>query len=779
MKSGGAVLALALLLLMLLLVGAACAVASLRKAERRARHADEVRLELAQLQGALIDAETGQRGYMATGDAMFLEPYTRGLAVWRTSFEKVRNLTADNPRQRQRLAELGLLIERRLEDMKSAMAARERGITGAALVPLLAEGKRTMDLIRSSIGEMDREEVHLDQQRTHESVHREQVLFVTVTLFAAALSLLCAGASAWASRNRQQQVDRARVAELTGSLLETTLYRLLVESVNDATFILDPKGYVTTWNAAAERIKGYAAAEILGKHFSTFYPPEDVVAGKPERELDDAAREGCVVDEGWRVRKDGSRFWANVTITAMRNESGELVGFAKVTRDLTERMRNEERLRHLAAKNAALEARAVVEQALLARREFLVKAGGALASSLDYRTTLATVANLAVPDIADWCSVELLEPGAAAPVQVAIAHADPSKVQVVREIAERYPPDPNAPTGAPQVIRSGRSELYTEIPPGLLEAAARDSEHLRMIRELKLESGMVVALKGRDRVLGAISFVYADSGRRYTEADLAFAEDFARRAAMAIENAQAHAALSEALEFQERFAAILGHDLRNPLAAMDMARELLAQRAMAANDATTTRILARIEASSRRMSRMVEQILDLARSRLGGGLEIRPAPMDLCGMLNGIVNELRTAYPSRTIHLRCSPLLGSWDRDRLEQVFSNLVGNAIHHGDPEKPVTVEVRKEDGMVCAEVHNHGPPIPEEVRAVLFSPFRRGSRESRSVNAAGLGLGLYISHELVVTHGGKLDVRSSAAEGTTFRVILPSHDTKLVTE
>ncbi|HEY5089935.1 MAG TPA: PAS domain S-box protein, partial [Polyangia bacterium] len=120
-------------------------------------------------------------------------------------------------------------------------------------------------------------------------------------------------------------------------------FRLLVESVSDyAIFVLDPDGHVATWNIGAERIKGYRAAEIIGKHFSIFYPPEDVAAGKTDLELEIATREGRFEEEGWRVRKDGSRMWANVTITALRSPDGKLIGFAKVTRDLTERRRTEE-----------------------------------------------------------------------------------------------------------------------------------------------------------------------------------------------------------------------------------------------------------------------------------------------------------------------------------------------------------------------------------------------------------------------------------------------------
>jgi len=130
-------------------------------------------------------------------------------------------------------------------------------------------------------------------------------------------------------------------------------FRLLVEAVQDyAIFLLDPHGRVSTWNMGARRIKGYEASEIIGSHFSRFYPPEDIASGKPPRELEIALKEGRVQDEGWRLRKDGSRFWANVTITALRDGEGKLVGFAKVTRDATERMKANEALRK---SNEALE----------------------------------------------------------------------------------------------------------------------------------------------------------------------------------------------------------------------------------------------------------------------------------------------------------------------------------------------------------------------------------------------------------------------------------------
>jgi PAS domain S-box-containing protein len=358
-------------------------------------------------------------------------------------------------------------------------------------------------------------------------------------------------------------------------------FQLLVESVKDyAIFMLDPSGYITTWSAGAAQIKGYTADEIVGKHFSAFYLPEDVAAGKCERELEVATREERFEDEGWRVRKDGSRFWANVVITPLRAPDGALIGFAKITRDLTERQQAEQNLRALVAAE---------------------------------RT----------------------------------ASAEKSRVQ----------------------------------------------------------------------------------------------------------------------EFEERFLAILGHDLRQPLASIELRVGLLRQQS---KSPAFVQDVDAIHDGVRRMSRMIQQILDFTRNRLGGGLKLVFSPMDLREALMPIVDELRTAHPSATIQVQCPTLSGAWDRDRLAQVFSNLIGNALVHGDPAKPVTVTAGAEALRVWVEVHNEGPPIPQELQSVLFHPFLRGERESPS--PVGLGLGLYISNEVVLGHGGQIEIRSTAAEGTTFRVVLP---------
>ena len=168
---------------------------------------------------------------------------------------------------------------------------------------------------------------------------------------------------------------------------------------------------------------------------------------------------------------------------------------------------------------------------------------------------------------------------------------------------------------------------------------------------------------------------------------------------------------------------------------------------------------------------MIEQILDLTRTRLAAGLELNPEPFDLRDTIARVVEELHVAHPSRSVDVASPPLPGKWDKDRLEQVFSNLVGNALVYGDPAKPVAVRARVEGRVVVVEVHNDGPPIPEDLQGAIFDPFRRGQQDSHASKRAGLGLGLYISKEVTLAHGGDITVRSTATEGTTFQVTLPA--------
>jgi PAS domain S-box-containing protein len=222
---------------------------------------------------------------------------------------------------------------------------------------------------------------------------------------------------------------------------------------------------------------------------------------------------------------------------------------------------------------------------------------------------------------------------------------------------------------------------------------------------------------------------------------------------------------------RELFLGMLGHDLRNPLGAIVASAGTLSMHD--GLDERARRMVARIGNSSSRMARLVEQILDFASVRAGGGIPVVRRPVDIAAVCDEVIDELRTAHPDRRIEARClGDGSGVWDPDRLSQVFSNLVGNALAHGDPHEPIRVLVTQQNGQVMVRVHNMGPPIPADTIPTLFDPFRR-ARDSKRTAVPGLGLGLYITREIVRAHGGTIDVRSSRDAGTTFCVRLPRHD------
>jgi PAS domain S-box-containing protein len=216
---------------------------------------------------------------------------------------------------------------------------------------------------------------------------------------------------------------------------------------------------------------------------------------------------------------------------------------------------------------------------------------------------------------------------------------------------------------------------------------------------------------------------------------------------------------------RELFLATLGHDLRNPLNTI-VASAYLLQRQV---EEKSARSVARILQSGERMARMIHQLLDFTRARLGGGIPVQGAETDLQAICVAALEELEAQHANRFRFRSEGDARGSWDADRLAQVFSNLLGNAVDHGDPTSPIEVSLRRRGDAILFEVTNAGPPIPESLRAVLFDPFRRGAQELHS-RQKGLGLGLYISREIVRAHGGSIDVESDA-EKTTFRVVLPA--------
>ncbi len=339
------------------------------------------------------------------------------------------------------------------------------------------------------------------------------------------------------ARFRGEQ-ERSRLSERDARLSQEWLATAL-RSIGDAVITTDRQGQVTFLNPVAVALTGWSVADARGRPLAEVFPVFDEATRAPAESP--AARVLGEVVVGVHNRhvvlrpRDGRELPIAERAAAIRSDAGELVGVVLVFRDVSADRKEE------------------------AQRALLAQAVAELSSSLDYQTTLATVVRLAVPAVADWCAVDMVEDGALA--RLAVAHVDPAKIEFVRELERRYPPDPHATSGVPNVARTGQAELMSEIPAAALEAVARDAEHLQLIRALALRSYIAVPIHHDGRVVGVISLVMAESQRTYDAGDLAFATQLADRAAIAIENASAYREAerlrAEAAADRDRLAAMI------------------------------------------------------------------------------------------------------------------------------------------------------------------------------------------------------------------------------
>ena len=291
-------------------------------------------------------------------------------------------------------------------------------------------------------------------------------------------------------------------------------------------------------------------------------------------------------------------------------------------------------------------------------------------------------------------------------------------------------------------------------------------EHLWPVLRAEGIAGVAfIPLVSGGRLLGKFMLYHA-APRDLRPPELELARAIADHVAAAVVRFDAVDELRRGLRLNEMFIGILGHDLRNPLNAIVTAAQLALMRSTGEK---LQKPLSRILTSSGRMTRMIDQLLDFTRVRVGGRIPIAPRPLDVLPLLRQIVEELEDAYPERALQLEASGgTTGNWDADRLGQVFSNVIGNALQHGEPSAPVTVRVEGQDaGTIRVDVHNVGC-VPPQYRDTLFEPMSGGTL--RRDGSRGLGLGLYITREIVRAHGGSIVCSSDAVAGTTLSLTLP---------
>jgi len=404
------------------------------------------------------------------------------------------------------------------------------------------------------------------------------------------------------------------------------------------------------------------------------------------------------------------------------------------------------------------------------RAGFLAAAGTALSASLDYESTLKAVAKLAVPTIADWCAVDMAGEGGSLQ-RLAVAHVDPAKVELAVSLQERYPPDPSAPGGVHEVLRTGKPTFMSRIPPALVDAAARDDEHRRLLNELKLTSYMCVPLLAHGKAFGAITFVSAESEREYSEDDVRFAMELAARASLAVENARSYARANEASRLKDEFLATLSHELRTPLnAVLGYARML---RLGTVEQEKATPALEVVERNATALKQIIEDVLDVSRI-VAGRLRLNVESVDLPAILQESCATVIPAAHAKGVRLETviDPLNApvSGDPDRLQQIVWNLLSNAIKFTPRGGKVQLRLSRVNSHVEITVSDTGRGIAADFLPFVFERFRQGDA-SFSREHGGLGLGLAIARQLTELHGGTIVAASDGpGRGAIFTVKLP---------
>jgi PAS domain S-box-containing protein len=471
-----------------------------------------------------------------------------------------------------------------------------------------------------------------------------------------------------------------------------------------------------------------------------------------------ALEDGTDLDHEFRiVHPDGSIAWM-VSKGKVFREGNRAVRMVGIGADITARRR------------AAEDAR------------FLADASSALAAIVDTASTFRSLARLAVPAFADWCAVDMLDAGGGLR-RVAVAHVDPARVELAHDLHRRFPPDPSSPSGVWNIIRTGKSEIVPEVTDAMLEASVKDPELLAALRGLGLRSYMGVPVSVRGRVLGVLTFIAAESGRRYDARDLAVAEDLAARAGVAVQNARLYEELREADRRKDGFLAMLAHELRNPLAAADSALRVLAlggdaDRAEWAREATARQV--------RHLAHMVDELLDVSRLQRGK-VRLRPETLDLARLTREAAGDRRPVVEQAGLTLEIDvpeePVWVRGDPTRLTQVLGNLLANAIKFAGAGSRVRVRLTTDadPDRAVLEVTDNGAGIDADLLLRLFEPFVQGDA-SLERTRGGLGLGLALVKGLAELHGGSVTAASEGPGcGARFTVHLPltSPPTELAAE
>nr|WP_304941031.1 PAS domain S-box protein [Tychonema sp. LEGE 06208] len=564
-----------------------------------------------------------------------------------------------------------------------------------------------------------------------------------------------------AEEQRNLALAREQVARRQTEASEQ-LYRALAEAIPQIVWTALPNGSLDYCNQGWFEYSGMTLEETKGWGWQPALHPDDVEHTLERWNNSVQTGETYEVEYRFKRASDGAYRWHLGRATPVRDAEGKILKWFGTCTDIDDR--------HRWTQTADFRARAL---ALLS------------SASLDYQQALQGLADLAVPELGDWCCVHLIEPDGSLRLQ-AVANSDPNKVALLWQIDQRLPVDPQGRHGVAKVLRTGEAKLYPEIPNWALEAVVPDRELLLVLCSHSPLSAICVPLMARGRTLGAISLLCGESGRRCEYADLVLLSDLARDAAVAIDNARLYREASETNRIKDEFLATLSHELRTPLNAVVGWSQILRQRKLSPEK--TAVALETIERNGRLQTQMIEDLLDVSRI-VSGKVCLKLSPVNLVGTVETAVKALIPDAEARGVELvsyygeGVSTLRG--DAARLQQVVWNLLSNAIKFTPRGGRIEIRVwdegesRSAGGAILSVSPVHsvtiaitdtGIGISKEFLPFVFDRFRQADSSSTR-NYGGLGLGLAIVRHLVELHGGTVWVESPGLGlGSTFGVRLP---------
>ena len=409
------------------------------------------------------------------------------------------------------------------------------------------------------------------------------------------------------------------------------------------------------------------------------------------------------------------------------------------------------------------------EQRHVEVQQFLAQVGEALQASSNYDATVECIAKMAVGFLGDGCVIDILK-GADRLSRKKVVHADPAKAGLA-EALEHISPDRNHAIW--RVLATKQPLLFPDVSAEVLRFIAKDDEHLRRLEAIGIESVMLVPLVVHDRLAAVLSTVWCGSGHRYRPEDVDVTQEFARRAALALENALVNDVAQAAIRARDQVLGLVAHDLRNPLGTIVTAAALLRR---VGETPRSRRPIDAIERAAIRMNRLIQDLLDVTRME-GGTLPLEPGAVETRQLIADCLDAQQELATSASLELRLDleeNLPDVWAvRDRLLQVFENLIGNAIKFTDPGGYIVVGAASRDREVHFWVRDSGSGIAEEDVLHVFDRFWQAD----NARHRGTGLGLLIAKGIVEAHGGRIWVESTKGHGSTFFFTIPTADPESV--